>query len=119
MSRKKPPTAIACVNDRTAVGALEAAEQLGLAIPSDLALIGHDDIEIASLVRPRLSTIRYPAHEAGSTCGRLLLERIAGRAGDVGGRPAHATGAARNHLTCGDGPRGEDGLTSCGALVVP
>ncbi|MET9611297.1 LacI family DNA-binding transcriptional regulator [Kitasatospora indigofera] len=81
MSRKKPPTAIACVNDRTAVGALEAAEQLGLAIPSDLALIGHDDIEIASLVRPRLSTIRYPAHEAGSTCGRLLLERIAGRAG--------------------------------------
>ncbi|MEW1616535.1 MULTISPECIES: LacI family DNA-binding transcriptional regulator [unclassified Streptomyces] len=80
MSRRNPPTAIACVNDRTAVGALEAAERMGLAVPSDVALIGHDDIEIASLVRPRLSTIRYPAHEVGSTCGRLFLERREGRA---------------------------------------
>ncbi|MEV6246155.1 LacI family DNA-binding transcriptional regulator [Streptomyces sp. NPDC051742] len=79
MSRKKPPTAVACVNDRTAIGALEAAEQLGLAVPSDVALIGHDDIELASLVRPRLSTIRYPAYEVGATCGRLLLERLEGR----------------------------------------
>lgn len=79
MSRKKAPTAVACVNDRTAIGALEAAEQLGLAVPSDVALIGHDDIELASLVRPRLSTIRYPAYEVGATCGRLLLERLEGR----------------------------------------
>ncbi|WP_405861258.1 LacI family transcriptional regulator [Streptomyces sp. NBC_00090] len=79
MSRKNPPTAVAFVNDRTAIGALEAAEQMGLAVPSDVALIGHDDIELASLVRPRLSTIRYPAYEVGSTCGRLLLERLGGR----------------------------------------
>ncbi|MEU2844638.1 LacI family DNA-binding transcriptional regulator [Streptomyces sp. NPDC088147] len=83
MNRKNPPTAIACVNDLTAIGALEAAEQMGLAVPSDVALIGHDDIEVASLVRPRLSTIRYPAHEVGSACGRLLLERIGGRAGQA------------------------------------
>ncbi|MFE5797907.1 LacI family DNA-binding transcriptional regulator [Streptomyces sp. NPDC056503] len=79
MGRKKPPTAVAFVNDRTAIGALEAAEEMGLAVPSDVALVGHDDIELASLVRPRLSTIRYPAYEVGSTCGRLLLERLEGR----------------------------------------
>ncbi|MFI1979833.1 MULTISPECIES: LacI family DNA-binding transcriptional regulator [Streptomyces] len=83
MSRAHPPTAIACVNDRSAIGVLEAAEDMGLRIPSDLALIGHDDIEVASLTRPRLSTIRYPAYEVGSTCGRLLLERLDGRVAPV------------------------------------
>ncbi|MEW5630208.1 LacI family DNA-binding transcriptional regulator [Streptomyces hydrogenans] len=83
MARPQPPTAVACVNDRSAVGVLEAAEELGLAVPSDLAVIGHDDIEVAALVRPRLSTIRYPAHEVGSTCGRLLLERLEGRVDPV------------------------------------
>ncbi|WP_369142717.1 LacI family DNA-binding transcriptional regulator [Streptomyces sp. R44] len=83
MARPQPPTAIACVNDRSAIGVLEAAEEMGIKIPSDLALIGHDDIEVASLVRPRLSTIRYPAYEVGATCGRLLLERLDGRVDPV------------------------------------
>ncbi|MFB6835696.1 LacI family DNA-binding transcriptional regulator [Streptomyces sp. NPDC056361] len=83
MAHPHPPTAVACVNDRSAIGVLEAAEEMGLKIPSDLAVIGHDDIEVASLVRPRLSTIRYPAHEVGSACGRLLLERLDGRVSPV------------------------------------
>lgn len=83
MALPHSPTAVACVNDRSAIGVLEAAEEMGLKVPSDLTVIGHDDIEVASLVRPRLSTIRYPAHEVGSTCGRLLLERLNGRVGPV------------------------------------
>ncbi|MEU0781722.1 LacI family DNA-binding transcriptional regulator [Streptomyces sp. NPDC006173] len=73
------PEAVLCVNDVTAVGALDAAERLGLDIPGDVALLGHDDIDIAALVRPRLSTIRYPAREVGAAAARLLLEQIDGR----------------------------------------
>ncbi|MFD9589141.1 LacI family DNA-binding transcriptional regulator [Streptomyces sp. NPDC059980] len=73
------PEAVMCVNDVTAVGAMDAAERLGLDIPGDVALLGHDDIDIAALVRPRLSTIRYPAREVGAAAACLLLEQIEGR----------------------------------------
>ncbi|MFG2436364.1 LacI family DNA-binding transcriptional regulator [Streptomyces sp. NPDC048508] len=73
------PEAVMCVNDVTAVGAMDTAERLGLDIPGDVALLGHDDVDIAALVRPRLSTIRYPAREVGAAAARLLLEQIDGR----------------------------------------
>ncbi|MFD7679954.1 LacI family DNA-binding transcriptional regulator [Streptomyces sp. NPDC060187] len=73
------PEAVMCVNDVTAVGAMDTAERLGLDIPRDVALLGHDDVDIAALVRPRLSTIRYPAREVGAAAARLLLEQIDGR----------------------------------------
>lgn len=79
MRHRRPPEAVFCANDVTAVGALEMAERLGLDVPGDVALVGHDDIEFASLVRPRLSTIRYPARDVGQSCSRLLLERLDGR----------------------------------------
>ncbi|MFE5138331.1 LacI family DNA-binding transcriptional regulator [Streptomyces fagopyri] len=73
------PEAVMCVNDMTAVGAMDVAEELGLEIPGDIALLGHDDIDIANLVRPRLSTIRYSAREVGAVASALLLEQIDGR----------------------------------------
>ncbi|TXS08149.1 LacI family transcriptional regulator [Streptomyces sp. ms191] len=79
MRHRNPPEAVLCANDVAAVGALERAEQLGLRVPQDVALVGHDDIEFASIVRPRLSTIRYPAEEVGRACARLLAERLEGR----------------------------------------
>ncbi|MFD6494260.1 LacI family DNA-binding transcriptional regulator [Streptomyces sp. NPDC059944] len=79
MLSPRRPEAVMCVNDVTAVGALDAAERLGLDIPGDVALLGHDDIDIAALVRPRLSTIRYPAREVGAAAAHLLLEQIDGR----------------------------------------
>ncbi|MEV5791877.1 LacI family DNA-binding transcriptional regulator [Streptomyces sp. NPDC102256] len=79
MLSPRRPEAVMCVNDMTAVGAMDAAERLGLDIPGDIALLGHDDIDIAALVRPRLSTIRYPAREVGVAAAQLLLEQIDGR----------------------------------------
>ncbi|MGW0971469.1 LacI family DNA-binding transcriptional regulator [Streptomyces sp. NPDC002516] len=73
------PEAVLCGNDITAVGAMDTAERLGLDIPGDVSLVGHDDIEFASLVRPRLTTIRYPAREVGRVAAGLLLEQIDGR----------------------------------------
>ncbi|MFF3001145.1 LacI family DNA-binding transcriptional regulator [Streptomyces sp. NPDC057950] len=79
MQTRRPPEAILCVNDVTAVGAMDTAERLGLDIPGDVALVGHDDIDFAALVRPRLTTIRYPAGAVGRAAAHLLLEQIDGR----------------------------------------
>ena len=51
----------------------------GLSIPQDLALVGYDDIEAATLVSPPLTTVVNPAYEAGRAAGRLLLDRMTGR----------------------------------------
>ncbi|GMA23191.1 hypothetical protein GCM10025864_09500 [Luteimicrobium album] len=71
------PTAVVCANDLMAIGALDAAFEAGLRVPEDVAIIGIDDIEAASLVRPALTTIRVPAEEIGRTAGRMLQDRIA------------------------------------------
>ena len=70
------PRAIMCANDVIAVGLLDAAHERGLEIPTDLAVIGFDDIETASMTRPRLTTVRNPAHEVGVACAEAILERI-------------------------------------------
>ncbi|MFD6418002.1 LacI family DNA-binding transcriptional regulator [Streptomyces sp. NPDC060194] len=79
MGMKHRPDAVFCANDVVAVGAMDRAEELGVDVPGDVALVGHDDAVFASLVRPRLSTVRYPAVEVGRAAARLLIERINGR----------------------------------------
>ncbi len=61
-----------------AIGALDAARQSGLDVPGDLAIMGFDDIEAATLVSPRLTTMANPARKIGQECGRLLLDRLSG-----------------------------------------
>jgi LacI family transcriptional regulator len=73
------PTAVFCANDLMAIGALDVARDSGLSIPDDLALVGYDDIEAATLVSPPLTTVVNPAYEAGQAAGRLLLDRMTGR----------------------------------------
>ncbi|MDF3299637.1 LacI family DNA-binding transcriptional regulator [Streptomyces tropicalis] len=79
MSRRYPPDAVFCANDVIAVGALGKAHELGIDVPGDVALVGHDDASFASLVRPRLTTIRYPAEDVGRAAAELLRERFEGR----------------------------------------
>jgi LacI family transcriptional regulator len=73
-----PPTAVFCSNDRTAIGVLDAAQERGLAIPGDLAVVGFDDIEEASMTTPPLTTVSNPGDETGRTAGTLLEERMSG-----------------------------------------
>ena len=75
---ERPPTAVVCANDLLAIGALDAARRVGLQAPDDLSVTGFDDIEVAALVTPALTTVRNPAYEIGRTSARLLLERVAG-----------------------------------------
>jgi LacI family transcriptional regulator len=70
------PTAIFAVTDMTAVGAFGVARRLGLRIPEDLAIVGYNDIPLASRIVPGLTTVHVPIHEFGSVAARLLLEQI-------------------------------------------
>jgi LacI family transcriptional regulator len=72
------PDAIVCANDEVALGALRAADDLGLSVPGDLALTGWDDIMAAHYAR--LTTVHQSMRELGATAARWLDERIGGRA---------------------------------------
>jgi LacI family transcriptional regulator len=61
-----------------AIGALDAARELGLSVPADVALAGFDDIDAAALVSPSLTTVGNPAYETGRSAGELLLSRLTG-----------------------------------------
>ncbi|GAB4547991.1 MAG: LacI family DNA-binding transcriptional regulator [Anaerolineae bacterium] len=71
-----PPTAIFASNDLSAFGAMEAARERGLRIPEDISIVGFDDIPQASLIHPKLTTVRQPLDQMGSIAVRMLLERI-------------------------------------------
>ena len=72
------PTAIFASNDSMAVVALEAARDLGISVPSELSVVGFDDIPAAMLATPQLTTIRQPLTEMGKLATNLLLSQIAG-----------------------------------------
>jgi LacI family transcriptional regulator len=69
-------TALFCFNDLVAVGALQACDELKRCVPQDLAIIGHDDIPVAALVSPTLTTCRVPRYELGARAVNALLERL-------------------------------------------
>ncbi|SRR5579883_1266050 len=76
-----PPTGVLCVNDLTAFGALAALGDRGLRVPDDISVVGFDDVPLATLVQPPLTTIRQPTRELGHLAARFLLQRIARRDG--------------------------------------
>lgn len=70
------PTAIFAANDMMAVGVYEAANELNLRIPEDLSVVGHDDIHMASVMEPKLTTMHQPIFEMGRRAIYLLLDYI-------------------------------------------
>ncbi|QVQ54796.1 LacI family DNA-binding transcriptional regulator [Spiractinospora alimapuensis] len=66
------PGAVFCANDQLALGLLKALNERGLSIPRDLSLIGYDDISVAGLVHPGLTTVAQPTYELGRAAMRLL-----------------------------------------------
>lgn len=78
------PTAVFAASDLMAVGALVAIKEMGLRVPNDIALIGFDDIPIAKLVSPSLTTIAQFQDKLGQRAAEMLFERLNGQAGDSG-----------------------------------
>lgn len=71
-----PPTALFVGNNVMTMGALAAAQTLGLRVPHDLSIVGFDDPPWAQLVSPPLTTVCQPTFEIGQTAADLLLRRI-------------------------------------------
>ena len=67
-----PPTAIFAASDQQAVGVLRACADRDLRVPRDISVVGFDDIPLAELLQPRLTTVRQPTAELG----RLAVERL-------------------------------------------
>lgn len=72
------PTAVFCVNDKVAIGALKCCYDNQIAVPKDLSVIGFDDIEIASLYNPTLTTVSQPFEEKGRVAAMNLIRMING-----------------------------------------
>jgi LacI family transcriptional regulator len=76
--------ALFCYNDLVAVGALQACARLGRRVPDDVAVTGFDDVPLAALVTPALTTCRVSRYELGARATQRLLTQIDGRSGDHG-----------------------------------
>lgn len=71
------PTAVMAANDEIALGVLDAAREIGMDAPGDLAITGWDDIPMTRHVAPALTTVRQPMVELGRRAAELLHERVA------------------------------------------
>jgi DNA-binding LacI/PurR family transcriptional regulator len=76
LNMKKLPTAIFAANDLMAIGAMKAISERGLHIPDDISVIGYDDIDMASLMTPALTTVKQPKYEMGQCSVNILIDLI-------------------------------------------
>ena len=73
MAAATDTTVVMCVNDVLAIGALRAAREMGLQVPGDVSITGFDDIEIAMLAEPALTTVHVPHREMGRRAAGMLI----------------------------------------------
>lgn len=79
LAMRKLPTAVICLNDALAFGAILEARSRGLQLPEELSIVGFDDLDFAAELSPSLTTVRVPAQEIGATAADFLLSKIDGR----------------------------------------
>ncbi|MGM0414783.1 MAG: LacI family DNA-binding transcriptional regulator [Bacillota bacterium] len=76
IERGSLPEAIFAANDMMALGVLEACRIAKIKIPEDIVLVGHDNISIANLVQPALTTMTQPKYKLGTKASQLLIDLI-------------------------------------------
>lgn len=86
MSLERPPGAVICISDSVAIGALNAARELGLRVPEDVAIVGIDDIPTSGWPICNLSTVSIPLPQMARDAANLLVDRLTGI---VSGEPVH------------------------------
>ncbi|MEP2891811.1 LacI family DNA-binding transcriptional regulator [Tateyamaria sp.] len=76
MQANPRPTAVMCGNDVLAVGAMRRAREMGLDVPRDVSITGFDDIELARVVTPPLTTVHVPHREMGRRAAKELVQML-------------------------------------------
>ncbi len=82
LERAPDLTLVICGNDVLAAGALRSARDSGRNVPGDLSITGFDDIGLANLVEPSLTTVRVPHRAMGEAAARAVLALVAGEAAE-------------------------------------
>ena len=72
----KPPDALFTLKNSVTIGAFEAMQKLGVAVPDMIALLGYDDFELAETVRPSITVVRQPIEEIGRMAAEILFEQL-------------------------------------------
>jgi DNA-binding LacI/PurR family transcriptional regulator len=78
LALESAPSAVFAVSDTLAIGAIKAFRRVGRRVPEDIAVLGFDDIPVARVFEPELTTIAQPVRELGAAAAELLLKRLAG-----------------------------------------
>ena len=74
-----PPTAVCCVSDVVAIGAMQAVREAGLVPGREISLVGYDGLEIGAWIEPPLTTMRQPQQSAGRRLAEMLISLVEGR----------------------------------------
>ena len=74
--KARVPGALFCGNDTVALGVMRALSENGIAIPDDVSVIGFDNIDLASYVKPALTTIAVPTKELGRIAVKVMLDKL-------------------------------------------
>lgn len=101
LERQPRPTAVICGNDVLAVGAIAEAKGRGLQVPNEISITGFDDIDLAEVSEPRLTTIHVPHRRMGHAAARALLA-MRDRRTDCGGVELETHVVMRESLTAPD-----------------
>ncbi len=76
LGASEKPDAIFCAADVFAISVIKAAKRYNLRVPEDVGVVGFDNIEVASMTNPGLTTINQPSYQIGFTAGETLFEKI-------------------------------------------
>lgn len=76
LQRNLGVTAVFSYNDAMAAGAMLMMQDAGIALPDEISIVGFDDIILARILKPHLTTIRYPINEMGALAGQLVLHHL-------------------------------------------
>ncbi len=91
MKLPEPPDGIFCVTDTIALGAIAGLKELGISVPSDVAIVGFSNWKVSALLDPPLTSVSQPSFPLGQQAARLLLKQIQDQKNDIPASYEHIT----------------------------
>lgn len=76
MALEERPTAVFCVSDVLALGAVAKAQEMGIRVPDELSVAGFDDVDYTTIFHPYITTVKVPCYELGFKAMELLIQKI-------------------------------------------